>query len=157
MSPSHLDRFLRHQEKTYLPALKQLQSGKSIPLHMVYIFPRLRILSHNRKTYLFGIIDLQEARAYLTHPILGRRLLICCRTLLSRRAKAEDLFGKRGARELQASLTLFSLVSGENSLFHRALRRLFDGQIEPVTLAFARGQLLDATHLRYRAFGDGTI
>ena len=87
---------------------------------------------------------------YLEHPILGPRLHECCEAILTHKDKTvEELFGETHASNLQSSMTLFSLVSGENSIFHKVLEQFFDGEAAPVTSGLADGSIVDISYRKY--------
>ncbi len=84
----------------------------------------------------YAISSLEEARDYLAHPVLGKRLLECCRTLLSVDGKsAAEIFGYPDDLKLKSSMTLFSLVPGANPEFQAILDKYFQGERDPRTIA----------------------
>ena len=89
-------RFLRRQENVYETALRELKDGRPQMMYLLFIFPRLRGLAINRKTFVYSIFNLDEARAYLNHPVLGPRLLECCEAVLTHKDKtADEIFGEK--------------------------------------------------------------
>ena len=145
-----LGRFLRRQESVYENALRELKAGKQQMQYLLFIFPRLRGLAGSRKSFVYGLRDLNEAKVYLEHPILGPRLHECCEAILTHNDKTvEELFGETHASNLQSSMTLFSLVSGENSIFQKVLEQFFDGEADPVTSGLADGSIVDISYRKY--------
>ena len=143
-------RFLRGQSAVYPMVLRRLEEGSNCALWMCYIFPRLRGLARSRKAFVYGIVDSGHGRAYLAHPILGPRLIRCFEVLLSHKSKsAEELLGKSGACHLWECATLFAMVSEEGSVFHRALDRFFRGEMDPWTVGFCKGRILDMTYRKF--------
>lgn len=143
-------RFLRRQESVYENALRELKAGKQQMQYLLFIFPRLRGLAGSRKSFVYGLRDLNEAKVYLEHPILGPRLHECCEAILTHKDKTvEELFGETHASNLQSSMTLFSLVSGENSIFHKVLEQFFDGEAAPVTSGLADRSIVDISYRKY--------
>ncbi len=67
----NLIRFLNAQEDTYQVALKELQEGRKLSHWMWYIFPQLKHLGHSNNAKFYGISGIEEAAAYLQHPVLG--------------------------------------------------------------------------------------
>lgn len=133
--PYNLNRFIIRQERIYSTALSELVAGKKESCWMWYIFPQLRALGKSRKSYVFGLTDPREAAAYLAHPVLGPRLLECCNVLLSHKDKsALEILGEIDCIKLQSSMTLFSLISWNDSIFHEVLLRFFDGEPDILTL-----------------------
>ena len=100
---------------------------------MWFIFPQLRGLGSSEMAYTYGIASLDEARAYLAHPLLGSRLRACVTALQDLpKADAQEVFGKVDALKLRSSLTLF-LRAGGGELFEAALQRWFSGQADERT------------------------
>ena len=148
-----LSRFIKVYERLqYESVLTELKCGRKVSHWMWYVFPQLRGLARSRKAYVFGIADPDEARAYLNHPILGARLIACCEAVLAHTDKsATAIFGDVDAVKLRSSMTLFAIVSGENSAFGRVLRQFYQGNPDPMTVGLVTGRIIDATHLKYRA------
>ena len=130
-----LGRFLNAQEGVYPQALRELRNGSKESHWMWYIFPQLRGLGTSGKAVRFGIASLDEARAYLGHPVLGPRLLECCAALLEVDGlSALEILGPPDDMKLRSSATLFSLVSPAGSRFHALLDKFFGGCPDPATL-----------------------
>ena len=127
--PFDLKRFVRAQESDYDRALEEIAAGRKRSHWMWYIFPQFTGLGLSATSRHYAIGSLDEARAYLAHPILGPRLIECAAaTLTATGRSAHDIFGSPDDMKLRSSLTLFSLVSPQNSVFHRALEKYFEGQ-----------------------------
>lgn len=136
MSQDSLERFLKQQETMYETALEELEDGYKMRHWMWYIFPQLRGLGKSVMAWTYGIADVEEARAYLAHPVLGQRLKACCEALLQHKdLSAEDILGQIDAMKLRSCATLFAAISEEGSLFHRVLDRFYEGKPDPMTLA----------------------
>ena len=135
MDINSLDRFLEAQELMYETALKEIKNGKKKSHWMWYIFPQLRGLGKSRMSYVYGINGIEEAKAYLEHPVLSARLIEITETLLAHKGKdIYDIMGDIDAMKLKSSMTLFALVSKEHSPFHQALDSFYDGKIDENTL-----------------------
>jgi uncharacterized protein (DUF1810 family) len=107
---------------------------------MWYVFPQLDGLGSSPTANRYAIKSAAEARAYLTHPVLGPRLAECCEAALGVEGRsAEDVFGRTDALKLRSCATLFARVSPPGSVFGRVLDRYFGGEPDPETL-----RLLDA-------------
>ncbi len=131
-----LERFTEAQAYTYANALKEIQKGKKLSHWMWFIFPQLRGLGHSEMSYAYGIASLDEAKRYLAHPILSERLMEICNALLTHKTKRPiEIFGYIDAIKLQSSMTLFALVSEEDSVFHKVLKQFYQNQMSPKTLA----------------------
>lgn len=123
-----LQRFVDAQANTYATVQRELIRGRKTSHWMWFIFPQLRGLGASEMAYTYGIASLDEARAYLAHPLLGSRLRECVTALQDLpMADAEKVFGDVDALKLRSSLTLF-LRAGGGELFEAALKRWFSGQ-----------------------------
>ncbi len=135
MNMNSLNRFLVAQERVYDIALREIRGGKKRSHWMWFIFPQLRGLGESQRSFVYGIADINEAREYLSHPILGQRLTEITEALLLIEGKsAEDIFGIIDEQKLQSSMTLFAVAKGDGSVFHTVLDRYFDGITDEATL-----------------------
>jgi uncharacterized protein (DUF1810 family) len=133
--PFDLKRFVRAQESDYKLALEEIAAGRKRSHWMWYIFPQFAGLGLSSTSRHYAISSLDEARAYLAHPILGPRLSECAAATLTVKGRsAHDIFGSPDDMKLRSSVTLFSLVSPENSVFHRVLEKYFEGKRDEQTL-----------------------
>ncbi|HEX7795543.1 MAG TPA: DUF1810 domain-containing protein [Vicinamibacterales bacterium] len=133
--PFDLKRFVSAQEADYTRALEEIAAGRKRSHWMWYIFPQCAGLGLSATSRHYAIGSLDEARAYLAHPILGPRLIECAEAALSVKGRsAHDIFGSPDDMKLRSSVTLFSLVSPENSVFHRVLEKYFEGKRDQRTL-----------------------
>jgi uncharacterized protein (DUF1810 family) len=99
------------------------------------VFPQLAVLGRSDMARHYGLAGLEEARAYLAHPVLGPRLRECCAILLRLQGStAVEVFGGTDAMKLRSCLTLFMLASPDDALFREGLRRFYDGEPDPLTL-----------------------
>ena len=96
--------------------------------------PQLAALGRSGTATFYGISGADEARAYLEHPLLGPRLLDCCKLLIQVHAgSARDVFGDIDAMKLRSSLTLFETVARTTPIFKECLDRYFGGERDPLT------------------------
>ncbi len=139
-----LKRILSRQERIYDNALTELNRGFKMNCWMWFIFPGLRALAKSRKSFVFGLEGPHDARGYLAHPILGPRLTECCEMLLTHKDKSvEEILGYTDAKKLHSSMTIFAYVSdNEDSVFHKVLRRFFNGAPEYVTLSLLKKEII---------------
>ena len=79
--PFDLERFVAAQSDTYQRAVAELHIGRKSSHWMWFVFPQLTGLGHSDMARRYGIRDLDEARAYLSHPVLGARLQECAEVL----------------------------------------------------------------------------
>lgn len=102
---------------------------------MWFTFPQMLGLGRTENAVRYGIRSIDEARAYLQHPVLGPRLIECTESVLRVDGRtAHDIFGSTDERKLRSSATLFSLASAPDSVFHRLLDRYFHGTPDDLTL-----------------------
>lgn len=136
MPNAPLSRFLEAQERTYEIALAELRCGRKRTHWMWFVFPQLQGLGMSATAQFYGIKDLTEARDYLAHPILSQRLLEATEALLScPENNAGLILGATDAMKLRSSMTLFSLISTDGSVFHLTLQKFFQGKRDEKTLA----------------------
>ena len=139
----NLNRFAEAQESTYATALAEIKNGRKRSHWMWFIFPQLAGLGFSETSRFYGIKSIEEATAYLNHPVLGKRLLEISEALLTIDGKtANQVFGSPDDMKLRSSMTLFAAVGGENSVFRKVLEKYFDGQEDTKTL-----QLLKSNEL----------
>ena len=123
-----LDRFIIAQEGIYADALAELRSGRKRTHWMWFIFPQIDGLAMSATSRHFAIRSLAEARAYLDHPILGPRLIECCKTLLALEGRsAAEIFGYPDDLKLRSSMTLFSIADPAVAVFQSVLDKYFNG------------------------------
>lgn len=139
--PFNLQRFVDAQQGTFDAALAEIRAGSKQGHWMWFIFPQLAGLGRSPTAALYAIRSLEEARAYLDHPLLGARLGRCVEALLPWAAarSAEQIFGRIDALKLRSSLTLFDVVE-PSGLFAEALASFFDRGPDPLTLALLNGK-----------------
>ena len=136
-----LDRFLTAQEEDYKQALAEIRSGRKRSHWIWYIFPQVQGLGFSTNSVYYAIRDLQEAAAYLKHPVLGPRLIEITGALLSLPGNnPTKVMGSPDDIKLRSSMTLFSLVSGADEVFGRVLEKYFAGKRDEKTVAII-GQL----------------
>ena len=141
--PHDLNRFLRAQEHDYAPALSEIRSGRKRTHWMWYIFPQLDGLGFSETARRYAIRSLDEARAYLDHPVLGPRLVECAEAVLAVQGRsAREIFGSPDDVKLRSCATLFAEVSAEGSVFHRLIQVYFGGAPDARTLTLL-GQSAD--------------
>lgn len=130
-----LGRFIEAQGRSYETALSELRAGEKRSHWIWYVFPQLRGLGHSDNAQYYGITSLDEARAYLADPILGKRLHECVDALLKLKdTSAETVLGHVDALKLRSSLTLFRIASPGDNAFVNALDQYFGGKLDPHTI-----------------------
>ena len=141
--PYRLRRFESAQNQgTYEAAVTELRAGRKASHWMWFIFPQIDGLGHSSMSRAYAISSLSEAEAYLTHPVLGPRLIECARILTGLTGRtAEEIFGATDAMKLRSSMTLFARAAPNNALFQQVLDDYFDGIADVAT-----DRRLDAGH-----------
>lgn len=132
-----LDRFVIAQAPVYDMALAELIGGRKLTHWMWFVFPQLRGLGRSSTAQRFGIDTLEEARAYLAHPVLGARLRECVNAVLDcGETSLHAIFGSPDDMKFRSSMTLYALVAkGDGDLFETALARFCNGEKDPETLS----------------------
>ena len=126
--PFDLERFVEGQRGSYDDALGELRAGHKRRHWMWWVFPQLAGLGRSEMARHYGIASLDQARAYLAHPVLGPRLLECVVAVLAAPgASAESMLGAVDAMKLQSSMTLFHRAAPDEPLFAEALDRFYAG------------------------------
>jgi uncharacterized protein (DUF1810 family) len=136
--PFDLDRFVRAQEEggTYASALAELRLGRKVGHWMWFVFPQLVGLGHSAMARRYGISSLEEARAYLAHPLLGARLREAAAVLATLNTNdATAVLGSIDAIKLRSSMTLFALAAPGEAIFQVVLERYYEGRPDPLTEA----------------------
>ncbi|MGI5241507.1 DUF1810 domain-containing protein [Dactylosporangium sp. CA-139066] len=133
--PYQLSRFVEAQEHAYADALDELRRGRKTSHWMWFVFPQVAGLGRSATAQRYAIASLDEARAYLQHPVLGPRLLECADALLADETHtAEAILGAVDAMKLRSSMTLFAHAEPAENRFPRVLGRYFDGVEDAETL-----------------------
>jgi uncharacterized protein (DUF1810 family) len=133
--PHHLNRFVEAQEDDYDRALSEIRSGRKRSHWIWYIFPQLDGLGFSATSKRYSIKSIAEAEAYLSHPVLGPRLIECAEALLRNKDRsAFDILGSPDDLKLKSCATLFARVSPAGSVFDRVLEKFYDGERDGKTL-----------------------
>jgi uncharacterized protein (DUF1810 family) len=138
--PYDLARYVAAQEPCFARVRAELAAGAKRSHWMWFIFPQLRGLGTSASAHRYGICGLDEARAYLAHPLLGERLRECAQLALGVQGRsAEEIFGYPDWLKFRSCLTLFAAAAGtapapENRVFGAALEKYFGGAPDERTL-----------------------
>ncbi len=131
----NLHRFLEAQEPIYDTVLDELRAGRKSSHWIWFIFPQITGLGRSGTAQQFSITSLDEAKAYLQHPVLGPRLRACTQLMLDVNGRnAEEIFGYPDHLKFRSCMTLFLTATTDNTLFKAALLKYFDGKPDQVTL-----------------------
>ena len=133
--PYDLNRFVQAQQDDHEQALAEIRSGRKRSHWMWYIFPQLHGLGFSSTAQYYAIKSIEEARAYLAHPILGPRLLQCAEAVVGVEGRsATEIFGSPDDLKLRSCATLFASVSPAGSVFDRLLEKYYGGERDVKTL-----------------------
>jgi len=136
--PYNLGRFLEAQENSYASALQELQAGQKRSHWMWFVFPQVLGLGFSPTAQYYAIRGVDEARAYLAHPLLGPRLTECTAAVNALEGKTlSQIFGYPDHLKFCSSMTLFELAAGEESEFAKALDKYCSGERDKATLNLA--------------------
>ena len=134
-----LDRFVQAQAGVYATAQAELQRGRKTSHWMWFVFPQIAGLGFSPMAQRYALADLEEARAYLAHPVLGPRLKESARAAVGEGGRsASQVFGYPDDLKFRSSMTLFELADPQEALFARALDSLCDSGRDDATLRLAK-------------------
>jgi uncharacterized protein (DUF1810 family) len=134
--PFDLERFVLAQDSggTYLEAVEELRRGRKTSHWIWFVFPQIAGLGRSPTAQRYAISSLDEARAYLAHPVLGPRLAECAGILTGLAGRtAEQIFGGIDAMKLRSSMTLFAAADPGAGVFRAVLDQYFGGLPDPAT------------------------
>jgi uncharacterized protein (DUF1810 family) len=141
--PHNLQRFVDAQNPIYAQVCSELRAGRKSTHWMWFIFPQIRGLGYSPLARKFAISSLEEAKAYLEHPILGPRLRECCRLVNEVESRSiEDIFGYPDDLKFRSSMTLFARAITNDQIFQDALKKYCNGELDPLTHERLRSWLL---------------
>jgi len=130
-----LQRFVDAQAPIYATVLAELRAGAKRTHWMWFVFPQIAGLGLSPTAQLYAISSLDEARAYLAHPVLGPRLREATAAVNAVAGRtAHDIFGSPDELKFRSSMTLFAAAAPQEPAFQAALDRYFGGQPDPRTL-----------------------
>ena len=137
--PFDLARFEQAQAPVFAQVMAELRAGRKRSHWMWFIFPQFRGLGFSAMSERYAIRSLDEARAYLAHPLLGPRLRECAAAVLDVEGRsAHEIFGSPDDLKLRSCATLFAEVAPPESEWARLLIKYFDGQPDEATLRLMR-------------------
>ena len=130
-----LDRFLDAQRGDYAVALAEVRRGRKTSHWMWYIFPQIAGLGQSSTARYYSIRDLEEAREYYAHPVLGQRLREISGALLDLRGSDPvAVFGGIDSMKLKSSMTLFAVAAPDDPIFQQVLDKYYGGEQDALTL-----------------------
>ena len=132
---SDLHRFVDAQDRVYDSVLDELRAARKRSHWMWFVFPQIRGLGNSPTAQHYAIADLEEARAYLGHPVLGPRLRECVALVNEIHGRsAEQIFGWPDDLKLRSSVTLFANATDDNHDFLALLDKYYGGAPDPLTV-----------------------
>lgn len=130
-----LERFLKAQEQDYDRALAEIRDGRKRSHWIWYMFPQMKGLGRSNVSEYYGIRNLDEAIAYMNHPVLGARLIEISEALLELESSdPAEVMGWPDDMKLKSSMTLFSLAAPEELVFGKVLNKFFYGERDENTM-----------------------
>ena len=136
---SNLSRFLKAQEYDYPQALREIRAGRKRTHWMWYIFPQIQGLGFSSTAQYYAIRDLEEAKEYLAHPVLGARLKEISSALLELDGlSASEIFGYPDDLKLRSCMTLFRMADLDCDIFEKVLDKYYDGIPDSRTVDIVR-------------------
>jgi uncharacterized protein (DUF1810 family) len=133
--PHDLKRFVEAQEPVYQEVLEELRTGKKRSHWIWFIFPQIAGLGNSSTSQHYAIASLEEARAYLGHPVLGARLRECTAIVNQIEGRTvSEIFGWPDDMKFRSCMTLFAQATTENQVFRDALEKYFSGEADQQTL-----------------------
>jgi uncharacterized protein (DUF1810 family) len=133
--PFNLNRFVSAQAPVWSQVLTELRAGAKRSHWIWFIFPQMKGLGHSPTADHFGIGSLKEAEAYARHPLLGPRLIQCTQLVNFTQSRTiNQILGSPDDLKFRSSMTLFARAAPDNTVFHDALKKYFNGQPDPLTL-----------------------
>ena len=135
MDKYNLNRFIEAQVDSYESAMGELSRGRKSGHWIWYIFPQIDGLGSSDITKLYSIKSIEEAQAYLEHPVLGERLIESCEILLRLEdLSISDIMGFPDDLKLKSSMTLFAQVSPQSSIFSEVLSKYYEDDLDQTSL-----------------------
>jgi len=132
--PHDLKRFVDAQGPVIDRVREELAQGRKRSHWMWFVFPQIAGLGFSAMAQKYAIASLDEAQAYLRHPILGPRLEDCTRLVVAVDGRSvHDIFGSPDNMKFRSSMTLFAQAAPDG-VFTEALKKYFDGEADPETL-----------------------
>lgn len=128
-----LQRFVDAQGGSIEGVLGELRAGRKTGHWIWFVFPQLAGLGRSELSRFYALRSVEEAAAYLAHPVLGPRLLAATDALLSSGRGAAAVLGPVDARKVCSSMTLFHRAAPDEPRFRRVLDRLYEGRADPLT------------------------
>jgi uncharacterized protein (DUF1810 family) len=133
--PYNLQHFVDAQAPVFEQVRAELRAGRKRSHWMWFVFPQIAGLGHSEMARRYAISSLDEAKAYLAHPVLGARLRECTELVSKVDGRSVgEIFGYPDDLKFHSSMTLFARATGDYGVFEAALKKYFGGKPDPETL-----------------------
>ena len=134
--------FVQAQEDIYEQALAELKNGSKESHWMWFVFPQIAGLGNSEMARKYAIPNMADAKAYLSHDLLGSRLRECTEAVLAVEGRtAHEILGSPDDMKLKSCMTLFEVADGPGSVFSSILEKYFEGQRDERSLMILNAQL----------------
>jgi len=140
-----LSRYIEAQEQTYELALSEIKTGQKTGHWMWYIFPQIAGLGLSDTSKFYAIKSMEEAKTYIEHPVLGKRLKEITKVLLVlETANARMIFGSPDDLKLHSCMTLFAIADEDNpgNLFKKVIEKFFRGKYDKNSLHILEEEMI---------------
>jgi uncharacterized protein (DUF1810 family) len=128
------EHFVQAQELVYRQVLAELRAGEKRSHWMWFVFPQLRALGRSERALRYGLADVDEARAYLAHDVVGPRLRECTALVLAVEERtAQEIFGEIDAVKFRSSMTLFAHAAPDEPMWREAIAKFYGGEEDGLT------------------------
>jgi uncharacterized protein (DUF1810 family) len=132
---SKLADFVAAQDEVYSSVRRELSAGRKETHWIWFIFPQMSGLGYSSMSRKFGIASVAEARSYLRHAVLGKRLRECTKLVLGQPDKnITSIMGYPDDLKFRSCMTLFAAAAADETIFQTALERFFEGKPDPLTI-----------------------
>jgi uncharacterized protein (DUF1810 family) len=133
--PYDLERFVKAQARVFDQVCAELRAGEKRSHWMWFVFPQVKGLGSSEMARRYAISSLDEARAYLQHPLLGSRLEECTRLVNAVQGRTlEQIFHQPDSMKFHSSMTLFAHAASDRMIFREALAKYCNGALDPKTI-----------------------
>lgn len=137
--PYNLTRFIDAQNEVYVSVLEELKNGKKETHWMWFVFPQIDGLGSSPTAKHYAIKSIEEAKAYLGHPVLHSRLTECTRTIFdNKRKSALEIFGQVDSLKFKSSMTLWAFFMETYSIFDENIYKYFNNRYDDKTIEILR-------------------
>src|SRR5690606_29312869 len=131
-----LQRFVEAQQPIFQQALAELRAGHKQSHWIWFVFPQIAGLGHSVMARRYALSGIDEALAYLSHPVLGPRLKECATVIIAHSSRPiRQILGSPDDLKLRSSMTLFAAASPAQAMFRQVLDAFVAGEADTATLA----------------------